>query len=93
MNGRNGIYFHAIKVEYLDGMTSEESKVLLADLLARATAEEFVYRHPWQVGDLLIWDNRSALHQAAFDYDPDERRVLWRTILKGERPFGPAMPQ
>lgn len=93
VNGRKGVYFHPIKVEYLDGMTPDESRELLWDLLKKTTREEFVYRHRWQVGDFLIWDNRAALHQADFDYDQAESRVMYRMILKGERPFGPAMPR
>ncbi len=93
VSGRKGLYFHPIKVEYLDGMTPDESRALLWDLLKQTTRDDFVYRHRWQVGDFLIWDNRAALHQADFDYDPAEHRVMWRMILKGERPFGPAMPR
>jgi taurine dioxygenase len=92
VNGTKAIYFHAIRTDCIEGMTPEETKMLLADLLERATAERFVYRHRWKVGDILIWDNRSAMHQASFDYDPAERRILHRLILRGSRPVGPAMP-
>ena len=40
-----------------------------------------------------IWDNRSALHQAYFDYEETDIRLLHKVILKGTRPFGPAMPK
>lgn len=93
VNGSKAIYFHAIKVDCIEGMTPDETRALLSDLLERTTTEAFVYRHQWRKGDLLIWDNRAALHQADFDYGPDERRILHRLILKGERPFGPAMPR
>jgi len=92
-NGSKAVYFHAIKTDHIDGMTPAESKRLLAELLDRITADRFVYRHRWRVGDVLIWDNRSAMHQASFDYDSSEHRLLHRLILKGEAPFGPAMPR
>ena len=42
-----------------------ESRKLLDDLLERATQPELVYRHPWQVGDTVVWDNRCLLHRGA----------------------------
>ena len=49
--------------------------------------------NPLNGGDMLIWDNRCALHQAYQDYDLSQERVLHRVILHGERPFGPSMPR
>jgi taurine dioxygenase len=92
VSGSRAIYFHAIKTDCIEGMTPDETKALLADLLERTTTDRFVYRHQWRKGDLLIWDNRSAMHQASFDYGPNERRILHRLILAREKPFGPAMP-
>ena len=37
---------------------------------------------------MLLWDNRSALHRAHFDYDPDEYRLLYRVLVRGEQPIG-----
>ena len=48
----------------------DEGRALLADLLARATTPERVYRHQWSVGDMVIWDNRGVLHRAC-RYDAD----------------------
>ena len=67
-------------------MTPEDSQVLLAELTARAVRPEFVYMHMWRPGDLVIWDNRSALHKANTDYDQTQNRLLYRLIVKGERP-------
>ncbi len=36
---------------------------LIDELTAFATQERFVYRHCWQAGDLLMWDNRCTMHQ------------------------------
>src|SRR5436309_15939811 len=41
-----------------------EGRLLLRDLMEHATQPEFVYRHAWRVGDLVIWDNRATMHRA-----------------------------
>jgi alpha-ketoglutarate-dependent 2,4-dichlorophenoxyacetate dioxygenase len=64
-----------------------EGRLLLRDLTEHATQREFVYRHEWRVGDLVIWDNRATMHRArAFD-DATYRRELRRvTTLDIEQP-------
>jgi alpha-ketoglutarate-dependent 2,4-dichlorophenoxyacetate dioxygenase len=66
-----------------------EGRLLLRDLIEHATRPEFVYRHQWRVGDLVIWDNRATMHRArAFD-DAKYRRELRRvTTLDVEEPAG-----
>ena len=66
-----------------------EGRMLLLELLEHATQREFVYRHEWRVGDLVIWDNRATMHRArAFD-DAKYRRELRRvTTLDVEQPAG-----
>jgi alpha-ketoglutarate-dependent 2,4-dichlorophenoxyacetate dioxygenase len=66
-----------------------EGRLLLRDLIEHATRPEFVYRHRWHVGDLVIWDNRATMHRArAFD-DAKYRRELRRvTTLDVEQPAG-----
>jgi taurine dioxygenase len=91
--GENAIYFHAVKTDHIEGLTPEETKEVLRDILDRIERPEFIYRHQWRKGDLLIWDNRCALHQAFFDYPEAATRLLHRVILAGTRPYGPAMPQ
>ena len=85
-NGTRALYFHPVKTENIVGMGPAESQVLLDDLLARAVRPEFTYRHKWRKGDMLIWDNRAALHRAHFDYDPTEYRLLYRVLVRGEVP-------
>lgn len=86
-NGRKALYFHPVKAENIVGMGARESQALLADLLEQAVRPEFVYRHQWRRGDMLIWDNRAAMHRASFDYDPDEHRLLYRVLVRGELPY------
>ena len=86
-NGRKALYFHPVKTENIVGMGAAESQALLTDLLERSVRDEFIYSHKWRKGDMLIWDNRAALHRAAFDYDPDEYRLLYRVLVRGDVPF------
>jgi taurine dioxygenase len=86
-SGAKALYFHPVKTENIVGMAPAESQALLDDLLARSVRDEFVYRHKWRKGDMLLWDNRAAMHRAAFDYDPNEYRLLYRVLVRGEVPF------
>jgi taurine dioxygenase len=85
-HGTRALYFHPTKCQYIEGMTPGDSRALLEHLLQTAIRPEFIYRHQWRVGDLLIFDNRCALHRAHGDYDRRETRLLYRIILQGDRP-------
>ena len=85
-NGTKALYFHPVKAENIVGMGPEESQALLGDLLERLIRDDFVYRHKWRKGDMLLWDNRAAMHKAHFDYDPEEYRLLYRVLVVGEVP-------
>ncbi len=85
--GRKALYVHPTKCQYIEGMTPDASRALIDDLLETAIKPEFVYRHRWRVGDVLIFDNRCAVHKAHGDYDRQETRLLYRIILRGDRPF------
>ena len=84
-SGRRSLVLGAT-TSHVAGMDVEEGRALLADLLARATTPERVYRHGWSVGDLVIWDNRGVLHRAC-RYDPSSPRDMHRTTLHGEEPI------
>ena len=58
-----------------------EGRLLLADLLEHATQRQFVYRHTWCPGDLVIWDNRAVLHRGR-RYDLTQRRELRRSTVE-----------
>ena len=86
--GRKAIYVgsHAREIE---GMDFDEGRELIDFLIEHGTQAAFTYAHKWQVGDLVLWDNRSALHRGmAFD-DTTIKRRLHRTTLAGS---GPTMP-
>ncbi len=76
-SGRKLLYV-GIHCQRIPGMTLPEGRMLIMDLLEHATQPQFVYRHQWQVGDLVIWDNRATVHRGR-RFDLAERRELRRT--------------
>ncbi len=81
VTGRPILFVNPMHVHGFDGMDHDEAWRLIEDLAAHATQDRFVYYHSWQVGDLLIWDERATMHRGAGDYHPEERRVMLRTIV------------
>ena len=76
-NGRKSLYLASHAAAIVDWPLAE-ARLLLRDLTEHATRPEFVYRHSWRAGDLVIWDNRATMHRAtAFD-DTKYRRELRR---------------
>jgi taurine dioxygenase len=86
-SGRKAIYLNPIRIEGIVGMPEAAALTLLADLLEHATQEKYQYRHQWQPGDLVMWDNRSLLHKANGDYDMSQLRYLYRIMLQGDVPY------
>lgn len=84
--GRKCLFLNAGVITHIEGMTVEESQPLLDFLYAHCTRPEFVYRHRWQQRDLLVWDNRCAMHYAVADYDGVGDRYMHRTTVFGDRP-------
>jgi len=88
-NGRSALYINTARMEGIEGMPSDEAFKLIDELYRHATQSKFEYRHKWRAGDMVIWDNRSVMHQANADYDPNEYRFLYRIMLQGA-PLQPA---
>lgn len=70
---------------YVEGLSPEDSSMLLCRLLEWATQPQYVYRHTWSAGDFVLFDNTGTIHRAA-NYPLDSKRLLRRTTLKGEEP-------
>jgi taurine dioxygenase len=81
VTGRPILFVNPMHVHGFEGMAREQAWPLIEELAAHATQDRFVYYHSWQVGDLLIWDERATMHRGAGDYRPDERRIMLRTIV------------
>ena len=81
--GRRVLYLGRRRNAYIAGLPLPESEALLDELWSYATREDLTWRHRWQPGDLVLWDNRSTMHRRD-PFDPDSRRVLHRTQIQGE---------
>ena len=81
-NGRKSLLLGATAAEVVD-WPSDKGRELLDRLLEWSTQPEYVLRHHWRRGDLVIWDNTGMLHRA-LPFEPTSRRLLHRTTLVGE---------
>jgi alpha-ketoglutarate-dependent 2,4-dichlorophenoxyacetate dioxygenase len=82
-NGRRALFLGA-HASHVEGLPVDEGRALLRTLLDHVTQPEFTYRHEWQAGDLVIWDNRCVLHRATpFDTDRHQR-LMQRTTIAGD---------
>jgi len=68
-------------------MDDEEAQPLLDKLFDYQIQQSNVYRHKWQMGDFVMWDNRCTNHRAAGGYAMDDVRMLHRTTARGDRPL------
>ena len=85
-SGGRALYLSPTHISRIDGMTKEESWPLLNQLIEHAVRPEFTCRFKWRNGSVAMWDNRSTMHYAVNDF-PDDRRVMQRVTLQGDRPF------
>ena len=67
-------------------MKTEKVRPFLDNLLDQAIRPENILRHNWQIGDIVVCDNRCTMHSADPNYNMAEERLLWRVILEGDRP-------
>jgi alpha-ketoglutarate-dependent 2,4-dichlorophenoxyacetate dioxygenase len=85
-SGRTSLYLASHAARIVDWPVPE-GRLLLLELIEHATRPEFVYRHVWRVGDLVIWDNRTTMHRARPFEDTVDRRELRRvTTLDVDEP-------
>ena len=88
---QNSLFLGRRQSAYIIGMPLNESEDLLNRLWAHATQKAFEWYQVWQVGDLVMWDNRSAMHRRD-EFDANTRRLMHRTQVKGGKPiFDPAV--
>jgi taurine dioxygenase len=64
----------------IEGMPSEESMPILLKIFQHQGNEKYVYRHRWNIGDLVLWDNRSTLHKATGNYE-GYQRIMYRVTI------------
>jgi taurine dioxygenase len=97
--GYDALYLGRRPHAYVDGLPLDESEALLDALWAHAADPAFAWHHQWQVGDILVWDNRCAMHRRDA-FDPAARRIMNRTQCTGTpiveatgEPTGPRHPR
>ncbi len=91
VTGRKVIFVNRSFTLHIKGMDEGEGKMILDFLYQRTLRHEYHYRHRWQPGMVVFWDNRSVQHSALHDYYP-RRRKLDRITIRGDRPVGDAPP-
>ena len=89
VNGRKALYVGS-HASHIRGMPEAEGRALLEELLEFATRDELTCLHHWRAGDLVMYDNRAALHRARPYKITEHARVLHRTTVAGEGPTVPA---
>ena len=86
-DGRKALWVSTGTVKGIVGMPEPQGAELVDELVAFATQERFIYRHRWQVGDVLVWDNRCTLHTGTLFDDTKYIREMHRLWVKGDRPL------
>ncbi|WP_227003402.1 TauD/TfdA dioxygenase family protein [Kozakia baliensis] len=86
-DGRRALWPSTGTVTEISGQDDPKDLSILDELVEFMTGEEFVYRHKWQVGDLLMWDNRCTLHTGTLFDDKKYIRTMHRLWVKGDRPY------
>ena len=80
--GRKALYFDPGKIVRIEGLEAAESDDIIDELTERMIVSGADYTHYWQVGDIVIWDNRCLVHKAAGNYPLTEDRIHWRLSIK-----------
>jgi alpha-ketoglutarate-dependent taurine dioxygenase len=91
-NGRKGLFVNPQFTQTILGLSKNESNAILEMLYRHCQQPELTCRFRWRAGSVAFWDNRATLHYALDDYG-DAIRVANRVTLKGDVPYGPAMPE
>ena len=86
-NGRKSLITSTSGAEVI-GMDPAEGEALLQRMMDWATQPHFIYRHQWQLGDIVMWDNTGTMHKAQ-PYGEESGRLLHRTTVLGDEPFDP----
>jgi taurine dioxygenase len=79
--GRTSLYANPYHILKIHGLGDADSEALIDELTGYMVNTPAQYRHKWQVGDIVLWDNRCALHSATGGYPIDEQRIHWRTTI------------
>ena len=84
--GREALFLGRRINSYVMGLPVDESEDLLDALWAHIDQPEFAWTQEWEVGDIVVWDNRCAMHKRD-GFSDAHIRLMHRTVLKGDRPY------
>ena len=84
VTGRKALYISPTYTTHIQGLSMAESEAILSYLHAHCQHIQYVFRHRWQLGDMVIWDNRSVIHNAILDYAPHQRRMQRASVFARE---------
>lgn len=84
-SGRKALYLGGRRKPWIIGMPLDESEDLLNQIWAHVIQPQFVWAQEWEMGDMVMWDNRCAMHRRD-SFDPNSIRLMHRTAIQGERP-------
>ena len=85
LTGRKALFISPVYTIGIEGMTPAEADPLLGGLYKHMVQDQFIYRHKWREGMVVIWDNRCTMHNAEGGYD-GHLRVMHRTTVAGDTP-------
>jgi taurine dioxygenase len=86
VTGRRALFLGRRRNAYILGLELEDSDRLLDALWAHAARPELTWYQQWRIGDLVLWDNRCVMHRRN-EFDPNSRRLMHRSQIKGDRPY------
>jgi alpha-ketoglutarate-dependent taurine dioxygenase len=84
--GRKALYLNPNRLDHIVGLERAESDALLDELADEARKPQHHFGHVWQVGDIVVWDNRATMHRVMIDYPVGEKRIMQRVLIEGDRP-------
>ena len=87
MSNKKSIYINPNRIDHISGFNETDSDKLLDEIYEFSFQDKFQYRHNYEKGDLVIWDNRCTMHKANSDYDVSHLRIMHRVMLEGEAVF------
>ena len=85
--GARSLYVCPAVISHIEGLEPNESVLLIDKLIEHTTQARFVYTHRWQIGDLVMWDNRAVLHTASLFDHTKYQRLMYRTTVAGGSPM------
>lgn len=87
VTGEKALYLSPRFTIGIEGVSAAEADELLDILFAHQIRAGFIYRHRWEDGDLVMWDNRCVIHRATGGYVYPDIRTMHRTVIAGDKPF------